>query len=436
MDIRNLFKAVLVLTASALLLFVGHPAAAKNLPAGTVISKANIDQIKGDTFEGHKIADLLTERTEWQVRNYNLQIKLRHSEPLELDPKYIEATKKYAKDVKFDPKTGEVTGYKAGMPFPNVSENDPYAGAKLVWNKYLGFPVGDVVNYSKFAFLLIDGNKGLERVQHWVMFRYYLKGRLSGDNPIEGDGTIGSKTLLYATYPYDIKGLGTFTIRYDSAKVEDQWAYIKSVRRIRRLSGGSWMDPIGGTDHLNDDLENWNARPSWYSGFKLLGKRWILAVAHTSVGKGKSTRGSWNNVADSKKNTMEEFPYVDLKNPPYWNPSCEWEPKEVYIIEATPPPQHPYGKRIMYEDVSYPRIYVQEVYDKKGKFWKYINFLTDPIVGEGGYKATVSIQGHNIDFQRNHATIFSVQKIAVNPKGVTAKDVTLGVLEATALGKR
>ncbi|MBI5923919.1 MAG: DUF1329 domain-containing protein [Betaproteobacteria bacterium] len=330
MNITKVIKASASGAAFALIVSLGNSVVAKELPAGTVISKANIDAIKNDTFEGHRVADLLTERTEWQVRSHNLQIKLRNSEPLELDPKYTEATKKYSKNVKYDPKTKEVIGWIAGMPFPNVSPDDPDAGAKLVWNRYLGFPVGDAINYSKFAFLLIDGNTGLERVQHWVLTRYMMKGRLTGET-VEGDGSILSNTLLFATYPQDIKGLGTFTTRYDSPKVEDQWAYIKSMRRIRRLSGGSWMDPIGGTDQLNDDVENWNARPSWYNGFKLVGKRWILAIAHTSAGKGKSTRGSWNNVADSKKNTMEEFPYVDLKTAPYWNPNAEWEPKEVYI---------------------------------------------------------------------------------------------------------
>lgn len=429
MNIKKVIKASAFGATFSILTILGNTVLAKELPVGTVISKANIDLIHNDTFEGHKVADLLTEKTEWQVRNYNLRIKLRNSEPLELDPKYIEATKKYSKNVKYDPKTKEVTGWTAGMPFPNVALDDPDAGAKLVWNKYLAFPVGDSVNYSKFAFLLIDGNTGLERVQHWVMTRYSLKGRLVGE-PVEGDGSILSNTLLYATYPQDIKGLGTFTTRYDSPKVEDEWAYIKSSRRIRRLSGGSWMDPIGGTDQLNDDLENWNARPSWYSGFKLVGKRWILAIAHTSAGKGKSTRGSWNNVADSKKNTMEEFPYIDLQTPPYWNANAEWEPKEVYVIEATPPAEHPYGKRVMYMDASYPRIYIQEVYDKKGQFWKYINFLTDPIIGKDGYVATASIQGHTQDFQRNHATVFTVQNITVNPLDLKAKDVTLGVLEA------
>lgn len=425
--------AVGLLCGGATLFFTG--ASAKELTAGMEINKSNIDAVKEDTFEGHKISEMLPERVEWQIRNHNLKIKLRHSEALELDPKYIEATKKYSKSVKYDPKTKEVSGWVAGMPFPSVDTSDPDAGAKLVWNRYLAFPVGDAVNYSKFAFLFIDGGSGLERVQHWAMARYYMKGRLNGD-PVEGDGSVLTNTLLYATYPQDIKGLGTFTTRYDSTKVEDQWAYIKSVRRIRRLSGGSWMDPVGGTDELNDDIENWNARPSWYTGFKLVGKRWILAVAHTTAGKGKSTRGTWNNVPDSKRGTSEEFPYVDLKSAPYWNPIGEWEPKEVYVIEATPPSEHPYGKRVMYMDASYPRIYMQEVYDKKGQFWKFLNFLTDPIVGKDGYVASVSIQGHIIDFQRNHGTVFSTQQVGVNPSDLKAKDVTLGVLEATALGKQ
>ncbi|WP_204305643.1 hypothetical protein, partial [Klebsiella pneumoniae] len=48
---------------------VSLPAVAAELPAGTVISAENIDQIKNNTFEGHSIASLLTEKMEWRIRN-------------------------------------------------------------------------------------------------------------------------------------------------------------------------------------------------------------------------------------------------------------------------------------------------------------------------------------------------------------------------------
>lgn len=413
-------KIRLTLIVTALAAVAASSASGAELAPGTVISKANFDQVKNDTFEGKTIGSMVPEKMEMQIRDYGLAIKLRKSTPIVSDPKAIEATRKYSRDVKYDAATNEVTGYKAGIPFPDVRQDDPAYAAKLVWNFYYASPVGQVMDFRKFAFLLIDQDKGLERTQHWFFIRYFMKNQLTGDHaPVEGDGSEFSRTLLFATYPQDIRGLGTFTIRYDSPQVEDAWVYIKSARRTRRLPGGAWMDPIGGTDQLNDDLEIWNARPSWYKGYKYLGKRWVLAVANGSK--------AWD---ESKKGTPEEFPTVDLANAPHWNVKDEWEPREVHVIEATPPPEHPYSRKVIYMETAIPRIYFGEAYDKKGDFWKWFHFSGRPIKGEDGVQTIASNQGHTIDFKRRHATVFiSHPSWKTNPP-IKASDVTLGRLEA------
>jgi hypothetical protein len=399
--------------------FLGATAAAE-LPAGTVISKANLDQVKNDTFEGKTIASMLPEKLEMQVRDYALTIKLRKSMPIRPDPKMVDATRKYAGEVKYDAATNEVTGYKAGLPFPDIKADDANYAAKLIWNFYYASPTGQVMDFRKFAFLLIDQDKGLERTQHWFFIRYFMKNRLTGNNvPVDGDGSEFSRTLLFATYPQDIRGLGTFTIRKDGPQVEDNWVYIKSARRTRRLPGGAWMDPIGGTDQLNDDIEIWNARPSWYKGYKYLGKRWILAVANGSR--------TWD---ESKKGTPEEFPAVDLANAPHWNMKDEWEPREVHVIEATPPAEHPYSRKVVYMETQIPRIYFGEAYDKKGDFWKWFHFAGRPLKGEDGVQTIVSNQGHSIDFKRRHATVFVSHPSWKTNTPIKADDVTLGKLEA------
>ena len=110
----------------------GATAIAAELPAGTVISKANFDQVKNETFEGKTITSMVPEKVEWQIRNWGLTIKLRKSEPITMDPKMVEATKKYAGEVKYDAAMNEVSGYKAGLPFPDVASSDPNYAAKLV----------------------------------------------------------------------------------------------------------------------------------------------------------------------------------------------------------------------------------------------------------------------------------------------------------------
>lgn len=417
---QSLRKKALALCAIAALSAAAAVAGAAELPAGTVIDKGNIDKVKNDTFDGHTIASLLTDKLEWQIRNTGLKIPLGHAKPVQLDPKYIEATKKNAGKAQFDEKTREVTGWVAGIPFPEVSQNDPFAGDKLIWNFYYASPEGDVID-NKATFLMVNGDKGLESTQDWLFIRYYMKGRISGDKPVVGDGGVLSKTLFVATAPEDIKGVGTFTVRYDSPKLEDSWAYIKSARRTRRLSGGAWMDPVGGLDVLNDDIYVWNARPSWYPKVKLVGRRWILAISDAKLGYNAS-----------KKGTPEEWKTVDLANAPHWNPVQTWQPREVWVIEGTPPTEHPYGKKIVYMDVNYPRIYMGEAYDKKGEFWKFINFHMAPSVGEDGTKYSSSVQGDIIDFKARHASIYLFRSYKLNEAKIKETDMSYSALETIA----
>ena len=185
------------------------------------------------------------------------------------------------------------------------------------------------------------------------------------------------------------------------------------------------MDPIGGTDQLYDDWDIWDAFPTKYKGNKLIAKRWVLAIAHSPE----------ISVDVSKKDTLEEFPSVGLKDAPYFFPAKHivWEPREVYVVEGTPPPEHPYSKKIVYLEVDFPRPYLGEAYDQKGEFWKYMIFQNRPDVGEDGYKAVMPVVGHVIDVKRKHSTTWSAN-MKSNPKGVKENDVSLQKLEEVATG--
>jgi len=421
---------------------MAYAASAAELPPGTVINKANLDKVMNDTFEGKTIRSMLLSSQEYQIRNWALQIKLRHSKISPLPPAFVEATEKYAKDVKFDPKTREISGWKAGLPFPNISMNDPYAGDKVIWNYYYAHQ-GGRSQYCPHSWLFVSADTGLERRQDWYWLRYYMKGRLDGPGkpPVVGDGSIISKTLFFVTAPYDMRGIGIFTVRYDSPKLEDSWVYVKSVRRTRRLAGGAWVDPVDGLDMLGDEIWIINARPSWYKSFKLLSKRWVLVIANDKT--------DW---VEGAKTPAGEFPSVDLKNWPHWNPALvpgnESEPREVYEVEGIPPSYHPHSRRVLYVDVHAPMVYIGEGYDKEGKLWKYVQYTLGPNSAETARgnvttKGTarmippnptekvcmLSPEGFYIDFKRRHACHHYDRIWDSNPK-IGPNDVTLGQLEA------
>ncbi|SDI13415.1 DUF1329 domain-containing protein [Pseudomonas panipatensis] len=408
------------LAVGALIAAAGLPglAGAAEVPAGTVISAANIDQIKNDTFEGHSIASLLTEKMEWRIRNNGWKLPLAKSQEVALDPRWVKASQANAGKTSINKQACRVDGWSAGEPFPNVDMKDPQAAEKLVWNWSLGQLVGDVSKVAQFTQVLIDGKKGIHAEPVAEYSRYSMKGRLTGEVAVEGDGSERGRQLLYFKSPSDMKGLGTYTQMYDSEKVNDVWAYIPAVRRVRRLSGGAWMDPVGSSDQLQDDLEVFNARPCWYPEYKMVGKRWVLAAAHSKT-------GLWNPAG---KSFAEKYPVLD-DQPPYWNMNNNvFEPREVYVIEAITPSMHPYSKKVLYMDVKYPRFYYAEAYDRKGEFWKFMEFHSYSNVADGDVRTTAAAV---IDFQRNHATVSLIDTATWKTNfSAKASDFSLQTLQA------
>ena len=395
-------------------------ASAEEMPAGTVLSAANIDQYIDATFEGKRVGDMLPGKMEWMIREKQLTMNIQNSAPVPMDDKYMQATQDGKGTVQFDPATREVSGWVAGMFFDpqDIKMDDPHAGDKLIWN-LRGPTYGATMDLRHISWVFLDAHKGMERIQRWWAQRYYMEGRLDGGPISEGDGTIMQKTVLVATYPQDIKGLGIFSIRYNDPSAEtpdDTWAYIKSVRRARRLTGNAWMDPIGGTVQLYDDWDIWDAVPTKYKSCTLIGRQWIFAIAHAPL-----------ITVDLKyKNTIQEFPAVAMDTPPHFFPAPQvpWEPREVWVIEGVPPDEHPYSKKVIWMEVDYPRPYYGEAYDKNGKFWKSFIFQNRRDVGDDGYLATMPVVGHIIDWKAEFSTTWS-SNMKANPAGVEADDVTL-----------
>ena len=216
--------------AAGLLAATGFAGAAE-LPAGTVISAANVDQVKNDTFEGHTIASLLTEKMEWRIRNNGWKLPLAKSQNVELDQNWVKATQANAGRTTINTESCRIDGWGAGAPFPNIDEKDPQAAEKIVWNFHLGQMIGDVSQVQNFTQLLIDGKKGVHAEPVAEFSRYTMKGRLIGDTTVEGDGSERGRQLLYFKSPSDMKGLGTYTVKQKSVS-RPLWSSRKNILRM------------------------------------------------------------------------------------------------------------------------------------------------------------------------------------------------------------
>jgi hypothetical protein len=342
------------------LLVGGTETAVAGVPVGTILEAANLDSLAQEEFEGHRVRDLLTETQELQIRKYGMKMRLARTKPIIVSPDIIAATEKNASSVRFDPATGKVGGFVSGLPFPDISDADPHKALKLMWNQFWLAPgVGDSQQASTNIGFTINADTGVDRTFEIRPNKIRMDGRWSGGPAALGDGTLHKIQADVFVGPRDLAGLGTYQQSYNDGRLDDIWAYVKSARRVRRLSGGAWMDPIGVFDILNDD--NWiiNAYPLWYTEYRYVGKRYILANVHQPAVPGKDPKLRW-----------------DLETPPHWNPrNFVVEPRQVHVIEAIPPKEHPYSRKVVYmeADPYFPHFYLGDFYDRKNELWRIAN---------------------------------------------------------------
>lgn len=394
---------------------------ADEVALGTVISAQNVDELKSKTLGGVSIRELLTERQEWVIKNHGLRMLLQTAGELPIDPARLERTRQYSNQVRFDAATREVAGFVAGAPFPEIDESDPHAGDKVAYNQAYGAIYGDSSVFSPMMVVTIGGKRGIETVNTYTFARFYLLGRNSGE-PSMGDGTRRILQTFIGLSPEDIRGSGTFQVRYGDARFDDVYVYVRSLRRVRRLSSGAWADPVQGTDLLQDELFGLNAHPTWYQQIKLVEKRKVLAIVH----------GEPPFMWDQEQAKLVDIPGMDFKNAPYWQPVDRWEPVDAYKLEITPKETHLLSKKIVWMSTSpyMPLVLSSEAFDKKGEFWRYtINRFSVAKNGRGQdvmYFAGSSTQ----DYQRMHATaLVSTPSWVIDPAGARVEEFDLEAIK-------
>lgn len=403
---------------AATLMLAGTVGAAE-LPAGTVVNAANLDAVINDTFDGHVLANVMPESMRFMIRKYALQIKLKKINKLPVDESYYRVTEKYSGQVEIDPTTKLLRNYVAGTPFPTIDPADPLGGYKAMWNNFYYFSISGASLDGDYDQLLVDGKNGLDQHQTWHFTNLPMQGRVIEPHTL-GDGVIAKREMVYVKAPYDAKGFALLTLRYSDGRLDSTWGYIKSIRRVRRFSSGTWMDPVGGSDLLYDDINGFNANPAWYKDFKYLGRHYVLGM---QLEVPQTVRGAGSKA--------EEFPYIDLKTWPHWNPIQEWGPVPIDMVEAIPPEHHPYSKKIYYTSVDYPGfVRYMEAYDKIGNLWK-VDMLAPGVAPDAeGRNWVTKYLAHIIDIQREHATI--AVGWDVTPAALTPDEVTVDTLSRVA----
>jgi len=328
-------------------------------------ASVHADVAPGDKINATNVAkakDLISPGLEWCIKR-GFPITVVESKRVEWPKAYKEATEKYSQQVKVSADGLTVSNYVAGQPFPNLDPKDPQFALKIMWNYEYGFANGlddtDLRNFdADTGTIPTAGPMTVER--HFLLDhlrRLFWTARLYVDPKPEKPNPNGYRVqqgLYPILEPFDLKGVGALGNRYiDSAKQDDSWLYLPSLRRVRRLSTAQRSDALFGQDTDVDSYNGYAGQVAWMD-WKYLGEKEVLGPVHAEHFPVK-----WDSKVD--------WAFDDL-----------WEKRKVYVIEgASRLPQYAYSKRVLFIDKEYWGIPFSDIYDRSGELWKiWINDLT------------------------------------------------------------
>ena len=314
-----------VLVAVGVVALLACGVARADVKVGDVVTKDNADSAK----------DLLSVGVDWCVR-HGMTIKVVAPRDVRLPKRYIEATEKYAGQIKLTGNGLRLENYVAGMPFPNIDANDPQAALKVMWNyEYRPFFIDDYRegDFGSYTGPLTYDKPMVDERDNWLgdirrlMYngRLYVEPKPELPNP---DGVRYKETLHPILSPFDLKGIGLLDVRYmDAARQDDTWLYLPALRRVRRLSSAQRSDALFGQDTDADSFFGYAGQIAWMD-WKLLAVKEVLGAVHTENWPLKRCPGG------------ADFIYCDV-----------WEKRPVYVIEGVSKlPQYAYSKRVLYID--------------------------------------------------------------------------------------
>lgn len=396
---------------------------ATELANGTIIDASNLDAHLQDTYEGKVLSSMLTDGLVMNIRKYGLRMKLAPTRRMQPDPRYLEATKRYSGQVKYDTKTKTISGYVAGIPFPKLDMEDPDAGWKLAWNLFYAIPTNADNSAVGGPISIVNFEGGKIREFTGDNYKFRMVGRYTDTPPgHRGDGSIKQKSVVALSAPYDLAGLGVYTVQKANGEPDDAFVYVRAIRRIKRTAGAAvWMDNQPQMDLLNDDNNGLDSYPRWYKDFKVIGKRWVLAVSYI----------------DPIKKSFEEM--IEQRSP-WINPNptlVVWRPIEVFVLQGTPPDEHPYSRKILYVGVDYPQPYAGDFYNKAGQLWRMWRLWITSTNTGGSYKTPSASYVQAIDFIAQRATFINGTGIWVlNDPKFKEEMLTPEIMQRFAAGKQ
>ena len=282
-------------------------------------------------------------------------------------PEYNAATERYRGQSRVGP-DNSLENYWGGQPFPMEEIDclgDPQAGVKIMWNFRYQWR-GSGGQPATFYYSYWDRGEQLPLYYEGTGAGVQLSRRVEKQYAeSKGDLFRGEKRndaqSIQVDAPFDARGIMLLTFRYkssdaprSSAKNDDTWVYVPTLRRVRRISTAQRTDAVAGTDFTMDDLFSFNGVVPQYE-WECLKETKVVAPMNSKV---------------------KAFPYErDHNFGPYGLSFADdrWELRDTIVIKMTPKNEdHPYRYKVIYIDKQTMISHFSFAYDRKEELWKII----------------------------------------------------------------
>jgi hypothetical protein len=429
MQLSRFTRWGLALLATASLSFGSAPASA-DLKPGDKLDKSNCNEAK----------DLMPEHVAEKFCSgaYTAEIIEIKDEQFQYSKKFktgseANAGKYYVTDDGYMYETASKTWphFWYGFPFPTIDDKDKAAGYKVMYNHQVArFQIDDV-----YWFLAVKWATptGFDRSVEFGAYATWYVGRHSG--PTDNPDDCYLKDIIFGVSPYDVVGVSTLEWWHtDPATWQSIWAFVPTIRRVRRLTASNSSEGLFGSIIARDDSYGWAGKIQ-YMNWKLIGVKDVLVpIAPTGMEKAMVA----GEPAPKKLATQPDLIKAKGEVPSNqvaritWNPEerviagyekegwtgAAWAPtnlklakRKCWVVEATPKdPYYAYGRRVLYIDSTAYWAYWATLYDRAGEYWKTLLWM-DKMAYTPGRDMTVRhpFWGVGEDVRQNRASFFDVQ---------------------------
>lgn len=350
------------------------------------------------------------------------QFRMKIMAPVDHTPRkdYMNCTEKYQAQVRLNP-DHTLANYVCGQPFPNsaIKVGAPNAGWKAAWNFEYRWQNFGLLTIAPVTIMHFGGthtpptwspppsgwmeSAGIHGLNYSVPSAAVMKKIYGGGGSFERtmcafyrrvyfthlaqiqDHTLpvpNAKEFEFKEFtgfytPFDIRGTAFIVWRYsDPHRSDDGWAYIPTLRRVRRISVQVKSDSLLGTDHTIADFYGFSGRElNWK--WKFLGWKKYLAI----------------------QDAQHEYTY--LYGPEGIIPNDSWELRNFAIVERTPRmARNPYSAVIDSWDSQNWDTFLMEAWDRAGKLWKIWEFQKKWSESfKGDWQAPINKGAYSTEFQ-------------------------------------